>query len=83
MYVIAGAALALIVGGVLFKKRRAAAEHGQDIEGSVARHMELLEKGEAPELPAGDPPTFIEMPSIATTSAEGIGGGPTTNYAHV
>ena len=67
----------------MFQTQRGAAERGQDIEGSVARHMELLEKGEAPDLPAGDPPTFIEMPTIATTSAEGIGGGPTTNYAHV
>ena len=44
--------------------------------------MELLEKGEAPDLPGGEPPTFIEMPAIGSTS-DGIGGGPATNYAHV
>ena len=67
----------------MIQTQRAAAERGQDIEGSVARHMELLEKGEAPDRPGGEPPTFIEMPAIATTSAQGIGGGPTTNYANV
>ena len=66
-----------------FPSQRGRVESGQDIEGSVARHMELLEKGEAVDIPAGEPPQFIEMPTIATTSQGGIDGGPTTNYAHV
>ena len=64
-----------------FSTQRASAYSGQDIEGSVARHMELLEKGEAPDLPSGQPPKFIELP--ATTSAGGIGGSPTTDYVTV
>lgn len=63
--------------------QRASAQSGQEIEGSVARHMELLEKGEAPEVPSGPPPTFIDLPVNATTSAGGIGGSPRTDYVTV
>ncbi len=66
-----------------FSIQRASAQSGQEIEGSVARHMELLEKGEAPEVPSGQPPTFIDLPVNATTSAGGIGVSPRTDYVTV
>jgi hypothetical protein len=54
------------------------AETESNIEGSVARRMELLEKGQLETPPEPAPPTFIELPASATS-----GVSPSTNYVNM